>query len=257
MYTSETLQALSERLFRENICTVPLNEKALQTVAEFMHLRNANSELMRRLSNVELNYVQIRSEAEESCREASLAKDAITASFRSLVDNWGRKGYLTEFMFSFKQEAADDMRSDLSFTIEAINANINLISRALMTLGETSAQMRACSASFMEIYNESKLAIYASMLNRDKEDVLDCRAISLQSHASSNESNRTSAHYLGIAKNCTRIIAIINLFISESANALYSEGVPSYRANLLSPAIISNKISEVIRNLEYISIENN
>ena len=257
MYTSETLQALSERLFRENICTIPLNEKALQTVAEFMRLRNANSELMRRLSNVELNYVQIREEAEESCRDASLAKDAITASFRSLVDIWGRKGYLREFMFSFKQETTDDIRSDLSFAIEAISTNLNVISKSLMTLGETSAQMRACSASFMEIYNESKLAIYASMLNRDKEDVLDCRAISLQSHASSNESNRTSAHYLGIAKNCTRIIAIINLFISESANALYSECVPSYRANLLSPAIISNKISEVIRNLEYISIENN
>ena len=257
MYTSETLQALSERLFRENICTIPLNEKALQTVAEFMRLRNANSELMRRLSNVELNYVQIREEAEESCRDASLAKDAITASFRSLVDIWGRKGYLREFMFSFKQETTDDIRSDLSFAIEDISTNLNVISKSLMTLGETSAQMRACSASFMEIYNESKLAIYASMLNRDKEDVLDCRAISLQSHASSNESNRTSAHYLGIAKNCTRIIAIINLFISESANALYSEGVPSYRANLLSPAIISNKISEVIRNLEYISIENN
>ncbi len=257
MYTSETLQALSERLFRENICTVPLNEKALQTVAEFMRLRNANSELMRRLSNVELNYVQIRSEAEESCREAYWAKEKITSSFKSLVDIWGRKGYLREFMFSFKQETTDDMRSDLSFAIEAISTNLNVISKSLMTLGETSAQMRACSASFMEIYNESKLAIYASMLNRDKEDVLDCRAISLQSHASSNESNRTSAHYLGIAKNCTKIIAIINLFISESANALYSEGVPSYRANLLSPAIISNKISEVIRNLEYISIENN
>ena len=78
MYTSETLQALSERLFRENICTVPLNEKALQTVAEFMRLRNANSELMRRLSNVELNYVQIHAEAEASCREASLAKETIT-----------------------------------------------------------------------------------------------------------------------------------------------------------------------------------
>jgi hypothetical protein len=71
MYTLETLQALSDRLFRENICTVPLNEKALQTIAEFMRLRNANSELMRRLSNVELNYVQIRAEAEESCSNAS------------------------------------------------------------------------------------------------------------------------------------------------------------------------------------------
>ena len=149
MYTSETLQALSERLFRENICTVPLNEKALQTVAEFIRLRNANSELMRRLSNVELNYVQIRAEAEESCHDASLAKDAISDSFRALVDIWGQKGYLREFMFSFKQEAADDMRSDLSFAIEAINANLNVISKSLMTLGETSAQMRACSSSFM------------------------------------------------------------------------------------------------------------
>lgn len=257
MNTSETLQALSERLFRENICTVPLNEKALHTVAEFMRLRNANSELMRRLSNVELNYVQIRAEAEDSCRDAELAKDAITSSFKSLIDIWGNKGYLRDFLFSFKEETAEDMRSDLSFTIETVNNKMSAISRDLMTLGETAAQMRACSASFMEIYNESKLAIYAAMLNRDKEEVLDCRAISLQSHASSSESNRASAHYLGIAKNCTRIIAIVNMFISESASSLYSEGKSSYRSNLLSPAIISNKISEVIRNLEYISLENN
>ena len=80
MNTSETLQTISERLFRENICTVPLNEKALQAVEEFMRLRNANSELMRRLSNVELNYIQIRTEAEDSCKEASLAKTARTLS---------------------------------------------------------------------------------------------------------------------------------------------------------------------------------
>ena len=257
MYTLETLQALSDRLFRENICTVPLNEKALQTIAEFMRLRNANSELMRRLSNVELNYVQIRAEAEESCSNASSAKEAIIRSFKSLIDIWGHKGYLREFIFSFNEKTTEDMRSDLSLTIEAINANMNIISNALMTLGETSAQMRACSASFMEIYNDSKFAIYAAMLNRDKEEVLDCRAISLQSHASSSESNRASAHYLGIAKNCTRIIAIVNMFISESVNAMYSEGGSSYRTNLLSPSIISNKISEVIRNLEYIKIESN
>ena len=50
---------------------------------------------------------------------------------------------------------------------------------------------------------------------------------------------------------------LLNMFISESANALYSEGASSYRTNILSPAIISNKISEVIRNLEYIKIESN
>ncbi len=257
MYTSESLQALSERLFRENICTVPLNEKALQAVAEFMRLRNANSELMRRLSNVELNYVQIRAEAAGSRHDALLAKDAITRTFKSLIDIWGNKGYISEFIFTFKEETANDMRTDLSASLESINVNLSIISRALMTLGETSAQMRACSASFTEIYNESKLAIYAAMLNRDKEDILDCRAISLQAHASSNESNRASAHYLGIAKSCTKIIAIVNTFISESAYSLYSEGTYSYRTNLLSPTIISNKISDVIRNLEYISIEKN
>lgn len=257
MNTSESLQALSERLFRENICAVPLNDNALKTVANYMHFRNANSELMRRLSNVELNYVQIRAEAEDSGHNALLAKEAIANSFKCLIDVWGKKGYLSEFIFSFKKESAKDMRHDLSTSLETINVNINVISRLLMTLGETSAQMRACSASFTEIYNESKLAIYAAMLNRDKEEILDCRAISLQSHASANESNRASAHYLGIAKNCTKIIAIVNSFISEVTYSLYSEGTASYRTNLLSPAIISNKISDIIRNLEYINIDNN
>ena len=74
------------------------------------------------------------------------------------------------------------MRSDLSLAVEAINADMNVISKSLMTLGETSAQMRACSASFMEIYNESKLAIYAAMLNRDKEEVLDCNNKAMQAY---------------------------------------------------------------------------
>jgi hypothetical protein len=149
------------------------------------------------------------------------------------------------------------MRSDLSLTIESINISLNTISKSLMTLGETSAQMRACSASFMEIYHESKLAIYAAMLNRDKEEILDCRAISLQSHASANESNRASAHYLGTAKNCTRAIALINAMMAESSGALYADTAHTYRSKLFSPTVISNKIAETIRNLEYINIEIN
>ena len=257
MNTSNTLQIISERLFRENICPSPLNEKDLLIVAEFMRLRNANSELMRRLSNVELNYIQIRTEAEESCLSVSVAKDAIISSFRTLIDLWSEKGYLQEFMFAFQQSNADEMRSDLSACVEHININLNIISKSLMTIGETSAQMRACSASFLEIYHEAKLAIYAAILNKDKEEVLDCRAISLQSHASASESTRASAHFLGMAKNCTRIISIINALITETSISLYSENSVSYRNSIFSPTILSKKISDTIRNLEYINLENN
>ena len=91
MNASENLQTVAERLFRENICPVPLNETELQKVAEFMRLRNANSELMRRLSTVELNYEQIREDAEEAINEAYSAKAAILNSFKSLIDVWAKK----------------------------------------------------------------------------------------------------------------------------------------------------------------------
>ncbi len=257
MNTAESLKIISERLVRENICSMPLNEKALQTVFDFMRLRNANSELMRRLSNIELNYVQIQAEAEEARLEAVKAKEAIIRSLKALIDLWAQNGYLREFVFTFNDEDVEAMCADLSLTIESINISLNTISKSLMTLGETSAQMRACSASFMEIYHESKLAIYAAMLNRDKEEILDCRAISLQSHASANESNRGSSHYLGTAKNCTRAIALINAMIAESSGTLYSDAAKVYRSRLFSPTVISKKIAETIRNLEYINIENN
>lgn len=257
MNTAETSKIISERLVRENICLSPLSENAIQTISEFMRLRNANSELMRRLSNVELNYVQIHSEASDACTDAAQAKDAIVRSFKSLINLWNSKGYISGFTFSFNEKNADIMRADFSFTIESIQIDLNVFSKALMTLGETSAQMRACSASFMEIYHESKLAVYAAMLNRDREEILDCRAISLQSHASANESSRASAHYLGIAKNCTRIFSLINTLITEISSSLYSDVSDTYRARLFSPTVISNKIAEAIRNLEYINIEIN
>ena len=257
MNTSEALKTISERLIRENICSIPLNEKSLQIIYDFIRLRNANSELMRRLSNVELNYVQIHAEAETAHKEAAAAKDAIVQSLKELIDIWNQKGYLRDFFFSFKEEHTEDMRTDLSLTIESINIKLNVISRSLMTLGETSAQMRACSASFMEIYHESKLAVYAAMLNRSKEDVLDCRAISLQSHASSNESNRASAYFLGIAKQCTRIIATINSLIAETSSTLYTSASVTYTGRLFSPNLVTSKLSEAIRNLEYTKIESN
>jgi hypothetical protein len=253
MNTSENLQTVAERLFRENICPVPLNEKELQKVAEFMRLRNANSELMRRLSTVELNYEKIREDAEEAINEAYSAKAAILNSFKSLIDVWAKKGYNREFMFTFKEEDGESMKSDLSVTLESININLNILSKSLMTLGETSAQMRACSASFLEIYHESKLAIYAGMLNRNQEEILDCRAISLQAHASANESSRSSSLYLGKAQSCTKIISLINELISESSYSMFL----SYGTKSLSPAVLTQKISDVIQKLEYISLENN
>lgn len=254
MNNSNLLQEISRRLLHENICSTPLNNKDLNTIAEYMRLRNGGSQLMRRLSNIELNFVQIREDAENAHSEAVAAKETILRAFKDLTDNWARKGYLREFVFSHQQEDADQIKSDLSLALESINININILSRSLMMLGETSAQMRACAASFTEVYNESKLAIYAAFLNRDKEEVLDCRAISLQAHASANESNRASSGFLGIAKNCTRILATVNTLITEASYITYSDSSAPFKSRLLSPAIISNKITETIRIVDYIKL---
>lgn len=256
MNSADSLKTISERLLNESICSVPLDEKSLLLIERYMNARETGSDLMRRLSNIEINYIQIFSEAEQACENASTAKQEITRLFKNLIDGWRSSGALRDFAFSFSEDEVDIMRSSFATVVESTRACSKVVSDSLIVLGETSAQIRACSASFMEVYQESKLAIYAAMLNREVDNILDCRAISLQAHASGNESGRASANFLGAARQCTKLIALINSTVSELIYTLKIGEEYTGRISIASAAKAANLVTEAIRTLETMSIQN-
>lgn len=255
MSLADSLKIISDRLQKENICPIPLDERSLSIIENYMHVRETSSDLMRRLSNIEINYIQIHSEAEQACTSASNAKYKITRTFKRLLDEWNASGAIRDFAFSFTEDEIANMRTSFTNAYENIRFNSRIISDALIILGETSAQINACSASFTEVYHETKLAIYAAMLNREIDNILDCRAISLQAHASANESGRASASFLGAARQCTKLISLVNCTLSEIIYTLKIDDASSFRINITSPAKAANLVSEMVRTLETIYIK--
>ncbi len=255
MTKSDIHKKISERLFNENICSLPLDEKALSIIEGYMNYSLTASDLMRKLSTIELNYAQIAGDTRDACHNAMSAKDNIAVTLRRLTDDWRTKGLLRDFVFSFSDDECDYIRESFVTVIEYIRYQIGLISKSLLVLGETAAQIRASSACFSEIYRESRLAVYAAMLNRNKDEILDFRAMSLEAHASASECERASGTYLGRARACTRIITDLNSMITEVTDSLRISSDTLVRVNIISPVKAANAISDMISRLEKIKLE--
>jgi len=104
----------------------------------------------------------------------------------------------------------------------------------------------------IDTYSENKkvkLATYAAMLNKNVESILDCRSLSLQAHASSNESARSASYYLGISRIITTTISVVASMIIESANALsvdnYNEQENDRISTYKATSIIRSSISDL------------
>ncbi len=251
MISQETLRTISKRLIGESICPIPLDDYSLNVINEYMRYIRSGSDLCRRLSDIELNYVQISSEAQAAAECVSDAKAMLAKRLRDLTDNWRSKGVLRDFLFSYNEEEIIYVKGSYSNALEYIRSSQNILTDHLMTISETAAQIRACAASFTEVYKESKLAVYAAMLNKNVQDVLDCRATSLQAHASASECERHSSRLLGIARNCTRIISLINKLTISTSEALGLE----YDQRIIHPNSAYNAISDAITALESIKFE--
>lgn len=256
MNPTDKLQIISDRLFREGIAHSPLDLHSLEIVERYMNYSETGSDLSRRLSNIEINYAQINQSAEDAQTAANNAKNAVSYYFRMLTDTWNERGILREFSFSYSDEDCEFIRSTYTAYIEAIRNQTRIISDSLITLGETAAQIRACSASSMEVYQETRLAIYAAMLNRDRESVLDCRATSLLAHASAVECERISSHYLGFARKCTKMISVINNTVVEVAETLRIDDERSFKINIISPVRAANLIFDAISAIDTINLDN-
>ncbi len=255
MTTSALRKQISDRLFNEGICTLPQDDRSLDLIIEYMMARQTGSDLMRRLSTVELNYAQISGETQDMCHRADLAKNSIASILRQLTDEWRMRGILRDFVFSFSDNECEYIRSGFISVLESIRFQLRMISDALILLGETAAQIRACSACFTEIYRETKLAVYAAMLNKSLENILDCRAIALLAHASASECDRASGIYLGNARTCARIITEINQMMNEVMFSLRINADTETKVNIISPVKAANSISDMILRLEKINLE--
>ena len=252
MISEETIQIISHRLISENICHIPLDEASLGIIDDYMRYIRSDSDLCRRLADIELNYVQISSEAQSAYQSSSETKEMLQKHLRVLTDSWNSKGVLRDFVFSYNEEEIGFIKYSYASALECMRNSQSIITEHLMTISETAAQIRACSASFTEVYKESKLAVYAAMLNRNVQDVLDCRAISLQAHASASECERYSSRLLGFARNCTRIISIINKLIINTSEALGFD----YDKRIIHPNSAYNAVCEAMNALNNIKFEN-
>lgn len=256
MALNESLQGIANRLVRENICTVPLSSTSLETVEKYLKYYLSSSDLCRRLSDIELNYVQISSDAENAALEVKSIKEATESLLSRLAQDWMQNGYSRAFTFSISTEETNSVRSSFFKTVEFLREQLKSLSRDLIILSESAAQVRACAASFNEVYKESKLAVYAYTLNRDVEEILETRSTLLQAHASIRECERTSSVIMGNTRCCSGVINCINNMMIETTGYLGTDYVDQDNASPISPIKAVNSISLAISILSNIKIEN-
>jgi len=249
MIISEEHRSIALKLTKENICTTPLDARSLDTIAQYMRYDKSVNDLIRRLSDVELNYVQIHAEADRARESFLKCKESCVNTLRILIDDWSSRGYIQQYFFAINTEHSEYLKYSYTTALEKIRNIQKTFTDNLMITSETSAQLQACSASFFEIYKESKLATYAAMLNKNVESILDCRSLSLQAHASSNESARSASYYLGISRIITTTISVVASMIIESANALsvdnYNEQENDRISTYKATSIIRSSISDL------------
>ena len=217
MYIENELKNIAQRLFDEKICLHPLSDRDIAEVYRYYGMLEPCGELMRRLSDIEINLEEISNDAEHA---AGTVKESILRcadSFKSLIDDWNESNSKIGYSFSVGKSDISRMYQLFSQMTETLTAELGILGEACELLSETALQTKACSASFLEIYTETRLAFYAASLNRDKENILSCRAVSMQAHDSSKESNAKALRYISISQSGNSALSVINSVISETA----------------------------------------
>ncbi len=243
MYIENELKNIAKRLFDERICLQPLSDRDLNVVYRYSGMLEPCSELIRRLSDIEINYEEITADANQAVVSVNESILRCEELFKSLIDNWYGKELTSGHSFSIDKSEVSMMYQRYSEMADALTAELGNLADACELLSETALQTKACSASFLEIYNETRLTFYAASLNKDTENILTCRAISMQAHDSSKESNAKAAKYISVSKSGAMALSVINRVISESTS--------SFAACALGRSIsASNVVNVFIRGIE-------
>ena len=248
MYIENELKIISNRLFEEKICLQPLSDGDLNKIYRFMGMSEPCGELMRRLSDIEINYDEISTDSEEA---VACIKDTIEecdSLLKSYIDSLNEKSLVGNFTFSINKADVSKMYQNYSNIAEALTTEIGKLSEAAETLSETTLQTKACSVSFLEIYNETRFAFYAASLNKDKDNMLSCRAISMQAHDSSKESNSKAIRYQSVSNCAAFALSVINNVTSE-ASAIFSGYELGQKASATAIANIFIRGTETLKNI--------
>ena len=127
MSTNDTLKNVAARLIKENICSTPLDNNSLETVYLYAEHYISSADLCRRLSDVELNYIQISAEANNACVAVTDIKLSIADSCRRLTNLWQNSGYLKDYFFSSSENDIDKIRETYVITLEYLRKQMNLL----------------------------------------------------------------------------------------------------------------------------------
>ncbi len=243
MYKENELKSIAQRLYDERICLQPLSDRDLNEIYRYFGMLEPCSELIRRLSDIEINYEEIRADADQAAARVNESILRCGDLFKSLIDNWYGKELSSGYSFSVKKSDASTMYRLYSEMTDELRSELRNLADSCELLSETALQAKACSASFLEIYNETRLTFYAASLNKDTENILTCRAISMQAHDSSRESHARSTRYVSVSQAGTVALSVINRVISESTSCFTA-------AELGRQISASNVINVFIRGIE-------
>lgn len=218
VYLQNELRNISQRLYNEKICLQPLDERSLSIILRYMGSSEPCSELMRRLSDIEINSEQILIHSERSTTEIKNSVDTCAIIFKDLIDRWNSNKLTESYSFSISKADIDEMYLEYCKSTEAISAEIGIINQSIERLGENAALIKGCGASFLEVDRETRFAYYAAALNGDAEGMVSCKAVSMQARDSANESNKRAADYLSALRAGDRAVSVIKNTLSDSTS---------------------------------------
>lgn len=243
MYIQNELKTIAKRLFEEKICSRPLDNNSLKMIHRYMGMSETGCDLMRRLSDIEINYEELCNVSEQYTVRIKQALICCEDLFKILIDDWNRNGLINNHLFSLPESDISIMYKIYSAMADRLSNQTELLATYSDQLAESAIQTKACSASFLEIYSETSLAYYAAALNRDSDNMLSCRSISLQARDSYNESNNIATRYLSVSKAAATAILAINSELSETVSILTS-------AHTIKQINVSAAVNKIIQTIE-------
>lgn len=216
LYLQNELRIISERLYNEKICLQPLDERSLSIIHRYMGSQEPCSELIRRLSDIEISAEQIRDNSEQATAVIKSSVEKCAELFKALIDRWNSSKLTESYSFSICKADIKTMYLDYCKSTETITAVIGNITQAIENLGENAALIKGCGASSLEIERETRFAYYAAALNGDAASIVSCRGVSMQARDCANESNKSAADYISALRAGDRAVSVIQNTLSDS-----------------------------------------
>lgn len=243
MYLQNELKSIAKRLFEEGICRQPLDDRSLDIIYRYMGNDDTGADLMRRLSDIEVSREEMTDEADDAVSSVKEFLTGCESILKLLIDDWSKRGLINNYSLSVSKAYLSAIYHSYSMVSNELASKLSILGSTSALLAETAVLLKACSASYLEIHNETRLSYYAASLNRNKDGVLSCKAIAMQARDSASECDRDAARYLSVAKSSDKALSVINTTLSESY-AFFENAAGSKNINA------SSLVNVIIRGIE-------